>query len=567
MINNKKMLKFFLRYQKPHLKTGVIIGCLLLLNVLLRLPMPLVARFMIDKVIISKDFKTLNFLSIGLFFFILFSQITRYIARVMLAKYKASIRYEMENDLYLHIQKLPMNYFSDKKTGYIMERMSELSSADILMVETIVDIIKNVLTFLTGLILLLKLHLLIGIISVSVLPFFIYAIKKFHKKLKYVNMELYEAGANYQGKLECNINSIERIKTKVKEIKEGERFSRKLKVYLNKEVKSEKISIIASIVASFIGVIAPFIVLWFGISEIIKGNLTLGSYFAINAFLGYLYGPAQNLTGISYRISQAMAGLERVYELFDLKEEESGNTEISEIKDIVYKNVDFSYTKDKPVLNKINLTIRKGEKIAIVGKSGEGKSTILKLLLKLYLPQAGNIYVSGINIEKVINQSIRSKICYISQNSTILEEDVEELISSGEIKKTLIKFNLNPNIKRILQKRLSGGEVQRIDLAEVLVNKKDLLLLDEATASLDYKSEKIVLKAIFEQYKNKTVIFVAHRLTSVMNFERIIVIDKGRVVEEGSHRQLLKKKGVYYSLWRNVRKMKYNNKKEKRIAV
>jgi len=538
---NKKILIFFLKYQKPYLKKGMVISGLLLFNVCLTLPMPLIARYLIDKVIATKNYSTLNRLCIILFLLIVALQVSRYFSYILLAKYKALVRYDLEKELYLHIQKLPISFFSNKKTGYIMERISEISSADILMVETIVDITKNIITFLIGAFLILKFHLKLGLISLSVLPLFVYSMKRFHKILKSISLRLLEAEANYKGKLERNINSIERIKTKIKELFEGERFSESLKRYLVMEIKSEKVSALANIIASFIGSIAPFIVLWYGISEIMKGKLSVGTFFAINSFLGYLYGPAQSLTNISYKISYAIAGLERVYELFNLKEESDGYKDIAEISDIILKNVSFSYNKGHLVLDNVTLKIKKGEKVAIVGKSGEGKSTFFKLLLKLYLPQEGEIFISGFNIKEIRNNSLRSKIHYVSQESILLEDDIKDKIISKKITKTLKKFNLDIDIDRIYQKKLSSGELQRIDLAEVLQNVRDVLLLDEATSNLDYESERYILKNIMEKYKKKTVIFIAHRLTSIIDFERIIVFNKGKIIEEGTHKELIKK--------------------------
>ncbi len=552
MFHSKKALfKFFLSYQKPYIGLALFEGILLLINVLLQLPMPLVTKYLIDNMIPSRDFKALNLLCIALLLIILMRQGSGYLMRVLISKYKTRIHFDLEKDLYLHIQQLQLNFFTSKPSGYILGRISEVSSAESLMADTFLSVLRDFLTLAVGTVLILKLHLKLGIVSLAILPFFILSLKIFHKKLKELNRTLREERAKYFGKIEKNINSIEKIKTSLKEEEEGERVSKRLFSVTFLNFKSEKLSALASAVSSFIGLIAPFVVLWYGISEIIKGNLTLGTFFAINSFLGYLYGPAQRLTEIGYSLSRALAGLERVYEVFSEKEEEKEGDEISEIGDIEFSNVSFSYNGNDEVLEGLSLRIKKGEKVAIVGRSGEGKSTIVRLLLKLYQPMDGTLLISGKDIKKINKKSLREKISYISQNQRILEEDIEE--RKEELKEIVKNLGIGETIEReqVLQSGLSGGEVQRLEIAEALLKKGELLIIDEGTSNLDYETERKALKAILEKYKGKTILFVVHRLSSIKEFDRILVLKNGKIAEEGSHEELLRKCGIYASLWKS----------------
>lgn len=550
IFHSKKVLfKFFLSYQKPYILLALFSGFLLLINVLLQLPMPLVTRYLIDNIIPSKNFKALNLLCLALLAVILLRQLSGYLMRVLIAKYKAKVHFDLERDLYLHIQQLPLHFFTSKPSGYILSRISEVSSAEALMADTFLSVLKDFLTLLVGAILILKLHFKLGIVSLLILPLFIFSLASFHKRLKSINKTLREESAKYFGKLEKNINSIEKIKTSLKEEDEGERVSKRLLSVTSLNIKSEIFSALASTVSSFIGLIAPFFVLWYGVSEIIRGNLTLGTFFAINSFLAYLYGPAQRLTEIGYSLSRALAGLERVYEIFSEKEEEKGGEEIDEIGDIEFSNVSFSYNGSEKVLNGLNIKINKGEKVAIVGRSGEGKSTIVRLILKLYEPMDGKILISGKDIKTINRKSLRGKISYISQNQKILEEDIEE--RKEELKEIVRDLGIGETFEReqILQSGLSGGEAQRLEIAEALVKRAELLIVDEGTSNLDYETERRALKALIEKYKEKTVIFVAHRLTSIKEFDRILVLDNGKIVEEGKHGELIKKGGTYALLW------------------
>ncbi len=549
----KKLFMFFYNYQRKYLSLAVGAGVLLFINVIMQLPMPLVTRYLIDTIIPARDFKALNLLCLLLLGIILLSQFSAYFMRYLTVRYNARVHLDLERDLYFHVQELPMSYFSRRPSGYILSRIGEVSSVEAIMADTFLYVLRDVITILVGAVLILKLHLLLGLVSLFVLPFFILSLKAFHKKIKEISIQLKEENAQYTGKLERNINSIEKIKSAVKEEKIGQRLVGKLTTVIHLRIKSQMINTLAGIVAGFVGSISPFVVLWVGVSEIMKDHLTLGTFVAINAFLGYLYGPAQRLTNVGYTISQAMAGLERIYEVFNEKEEDKSGEPAGEILDIVFENVDFSYNGDgrEQVLKNLNLRIKSGEKVALVGESGQGKSTIVKMILKFYQPQTGHVYFSGKDSRTIGVKSLRKKIAYISQKQQILEEELEEKIKDEEVRNLLKKFRLDKTIedKEVFQTEFSGGEVQKIELMESILREADILIVDEGTSNIDYNSEKIVLNELFEKYRDKIIIFIAHRLSSITDFERIAVIDKGTVAEEGTHIQLIKKQGKYHFLW------------------
>jgi ATP-binding cassette subfamily B protein len=317
--------------------------------------------------------------------------------------------------------------------------------------------------------------------------------------------------------------------------------------------KSNLINALATTLASFIGMIAPFIVLWYGVSEIIRGNLTLGTFVAINSFIGYLFNPARQLTNTGYSISRALAGLERIYELFKEKEELKVGEPIQTINSIEFRNVEFAYEGNEPVLKNLNLKINRGEKIALVGESGEGKSTLVKMIMKYYIPTNGEIYLSGKNSSDFEVKSIRKKIAYISQRQTILEDVFMDRIKDEQVINLLKKLKFEKSINEINptphQKEFSGGEAQKIEIMESLLKDADMLIIDEGTSNIDFNAERIALKELLKKYQHKIIIFIAHRLTSITDFERIIVIDDGQILEEGNHESLIKKEGKYFSLW------------------
>ena len=551
IIKQKQLIRFFFNYQKKYLGIAIGAGVLLFINVLLQLPMPLITRYVIDNVIPAKNFKTFNIICFLLLGIILISQLSNYFMKLLIIKCKAYVHYDLERDLYFHVQELPISYFSKKTPGYILSRINEVSSVEAVMADTFFYILKDVITLLVGAVLILSMHLILGLVSLFVLPLFILSIKAFHKRIKGINKRLREENAQYVGILEKNINSIEKIKSSVKEESEGQRLVRKLSAFIQLRIKAHILSAFAGIVSAFIGMISPYVVLWFGISEIMRGSLTLGTFVAINSFLAYLYGPAQRLSNIGYKVSRALAGLERIYEVFNEPEEDKSGETVENIKEIVFDNVSFAYNGSDPVLKNLDLTIKQGQKVAVVGESGQGKSTLVKLLLKFYQPDSGHIYFSGKDSRDIAFKCLRRKIAYISQKQQLLEEEFIEKFQDRRVKSLLKKLRFEKAVagKDIYQSEFSGGEVQKIELAESILKEAEVLIMDEGTSNIDYNSEKLALEELFNKYKDKIIIFIAHRLRSITDFERIVVIGDGRVLEQGTHLQLMKARGKYHILW------------------
>lgn len=553
LFKQKNLIKFFYNYQRKYLPLAIGAGVLLLINVLLTLPMPLVTRYLIDHIIPSGNLQHLNLLCALLLTAILLNQGVAYFYRYLIIKYKARVNFDLEQDLYFHIQELPMSYFSKRPTGYILSRIGEVSATEAVMADTFFNISKDVITMIVGAVFMLKYHLTLSLVSFIVLPFFIFALKFFHKRIKEINKKLKEENALYTGTLEKNLTAIEKIKSTVNEQKTGQRLMDKLSSLIRLRIKSQLLGTLAGVVAAFFGVISPIVLIWYGSAEIMNGNLTLGTFFAFNSFLGYLYGPAQRLTNIGYTFSQAMAGLERIYELFNETEEDKSGDTPPDIKEIVFENVNFSYNghDGENVLNNLNLTIKSGERLAIVGESGQGKSTLVKMILKFFHPDTGRLTFSGKDSRHIAVKDLRRKIAYISQRQRILEEELEEKLSRGETRALLKKFRLDKSIDNgeVRQTEFSGGEIQKLELMESVLRQADVLIVDEGTSNIDYNSEKIVLQELLDKYHDKIFIFIAHRLSSITDFDRIIVIDRGSVAEEGTHGQLIEKQGKYRFLW------------------
>ena len=323
-------------------------------------------------------------------------------------------------------------------------------------------------------------------------------------------------------------------------------------------------------VMEFLSMTGVAVVLWFGGKDVIDGVWTLGDFTAFILAITQMYQPIKNFAQLNSTIQKAVAGSERVFEILDEKNSiyDLPNAKVldSFSKDIVYKNVNFSYEKGKQILRGINIDIKKGQTVAFVGSSGSGKSTIANLVLRFYDVDNGEILVDGINIKDLKLSSLRDKIGVVSQDVFLFNDTIKYNISYGKMDATDEEIETvakAANAHKFISKmpkgyntligergmKLSGGEKQRIAIARAMLKNPPILVLDEATSALDSESEKLVQEAIETLMKNRTVILIAHRLSTVINADKIVVIDKGCVAEVGKHQELLDKGGIYSKLY------------------
>ncbi len=340
-------------------------------------------------------------------------------------------------------------------------------------------------------------------------------------------------------------------------------------------------------ISSVISEIGNLVLLYVGISQVINNELSLGSYMAFMTLAGYFMDPISNLVGLQLQIQEADISMKRLSEIMDYEREQelciSVDNRMPSINDnetaphtyqdidkvdgdIELSHVTFRYGNRKPALDDISFTIPEGKKVALVGASGSGKSTVVKLLLKYYQPENGEITIDGVDIEEYTNHSIRKVISYVPQNIELFSKSIYDNIriskqsaTLDEVKEAAKKADAHEFIKRLPMQYytyleeagngLSGGEKQRIVLARAFLKENQFYIMDESTSNLDFATENIIFDMIYNKFRKKTMLIVAHRLATVKNCDKIIVMDKGHIVEQGTHKELLAKKGQYYRLW------------------
>ena len=309
-----------------------------------------------------------------------------------------------------------------------------------------------------------------------------------------------------------------------------------------------------------------------GIMQVIEGNVTLGGMMAFMTLSGYFMDPVGRLVSLQLSIQEANISMKRISEIMDYereqdKEDDDRFQEIEAVDDdIELKNITFRYGNRKPVLNNVSFIIPKGKKVALVGGSGSGKSTIAKLLLKYYEPEAGEIMIDGVDIGEYTNDSLRRNISYVPQNIELFSKSIYDNIRVSrmnatleEVKEAAKAADAHDFIKKLPMQYytfleeagngLSGGEKQRIALARAFLKKNEFYILDESTSNLDFATENIIFDMIYNKFRKKSMLIIAHRLATVKNCDVIIVLDKGEIIEQGTHEELLERKGRYYELW------------------
>ncbi|MBU5591222.1 peptidase domain-containing ABC transporter [Clostridium sp. MSJ-4] len=468
-----------------------------------------------------------------------------------------------------HVYKLPMQFFTTRKVGDILTRFSDsFTIKNILTSVSLSLIIDVILATVSAVILyIMNTTLFVVILALTIISaVLIYIFKEPYKK---INLKQMEAGARLNSNIIESLKGIETLKVLAAEDKTIEKLETEYIKNLKIAFKEGVLSNIQGSISSGVSTIGDLILMYIGATLVIDGKTTLGSLMAFTSLSQYFMGPIGRLIGLQLSIQEASISLKRISEIYEVEREqlEEDKVKIESIDGgIELENITFRYGSRSPVLKDVTIKIPKGKKVALVGESGSGKTTISKLLLKYYSPEEGKIKISGYDIGELDIYDLRKAIAYVPQNVELFSGSIKENLLLGksganyeEIKSTCENASCNSFIEKLPAKYdtfldeagggLSGGERQRLALARALLKKSKFLILDEATSNLDFISEAKIYDTLFVKGKDLTMLIIAHRLSTIRNCDIIYVMDQGRVVEEGDHDTLLKKKGYYYKLY------------------
>ena len=469
-----------------------------------------------------------------------------------------------------HIYKLPMKFFASRKTGDITTRFSDAFTIKDIFTNIALSLIMDIsMALITGVILFQmnpKLFAIIVMMTIiSIVLVFI-----FKQPYKKINEEQMRQSSILNSEIIEGLRAVETIKGNANEDIELESIEREYIKSLRISYKEGMLSNVQGTISSVISGAGNLVMLYVGIMQVINNSLTLGSYMAFMTLAGYFMDPIGNLVSLQLSIQEANISMKRLSEIMDYEREQQSERQYQEITqidgDIKLNHVTFGYGNRKPALDDVSFTIEKGQKVALVGASGSGKSTIAKLLLKYYEPQSGDITIDGMDISEYRNDDIRRAVSYVPQNIELFSKSIYDNIrvtrqsaTLDEVREAAKAADAHEFIKRLPMQYytyleeagngLSGGEKQRIALARAFLKENQFYIMDESTSNLDFATENIIFDMIYNKFRKKTMLIIAHRLATVKNCDKIIVMDKGKIIEQGTHKELLEKKGQYYRLW------------------
>lgn len=567
---NRGLLFRFTSLLKPHkrLVSEILVASLLLS--LFGVFVSFYFRFLIDEVLYSQIRSTLNLCSICYLLVIIFQTVIEYCRSQLILYLGTKIDVSLLSDFFCHLLHLPLNFFSARKTGEILSRINDAEIVKDAISSTTLGIIIDSFMLFVGGFFLFKMGM--SLLPVSVVPVVLSAIvvwlyaNPFKRKIRArAILEADKNAAMYE-----SINGISTIKGLSTENKAYVRVEEKIVSAAGMGLELGKLGNLQNAVQNLISGIGTLSLYWLGSFLIFDGKITLGQLISFNTLSGFFLGPLKRLLTMQLHLQEVMISAERLTDIIDMEEECPDEEKLEDVEqldgDIEFKNVTFSYGTRGRAVEDVSFVIPAGKKVAFVGSSGSGKTTLLKLLMKFYELEEGQILINGTDISELKTSSFREKIGYVPQESLLFSGTISENIAWGcdtpepkKIVASAMAAQAFDFIQRLPEKfntfvgehgsTLSGGERQRLAMARILMRNPHMLILDEATASLDSISEQAIMDTIFTRIRGRTVIMVAHRLSTIKDCDLIYVFNKGKLVEQGNHFELLAKNGFYKSLW------------------
>jgi subfamily B ATP-binding cassette protein MsbA len=522
-----------------------------------------------DKIFFEKNGRLLVLIPFGVVLLYLARGVFDYLQAYLMGFVGQKIITDIRNLVFKRLQLQPLAFFDKTPTGLIISRITnDISLIQGAVADSFTAILKDAFTIIGLVFVVFYRDWKLAIIAFIVLPFATYPIIAFGRRLRKISVQNQKAMAKLTSFLHETITAQRIVKAFTMESYEGGKFNDENENLFRIVVRRYKVKALSSPVMEVLGGIAVAFIIWYGGGAVISGRSTPGNFFSFTTALLLLYEPIKRLNKENHNIQQGLAAAQRVFEVIDRVPEvgdKPGAIEIADVKGMIdFIDVSFKY-EDKMVLKHINLRIARNETVALVGESGVGKTTLVNLILRFYDVTDGSLMLDGIDIRDVTTTSLRENIALVTQDVILFNDTILNNITHGKpqdiqkVEAAIRSAYAHEFIAKLPKKldtvagergvRLSGGQKQRIAIARALYKDAPILILDEATSSLDSASEVEVQRALENLMKGRTTIIIAHRLSTIMNADRIVVLDGGSIVQEGTHRELIGVEGRYKSLY------------------
>jgi subfamily B ATP-binding cassette protein MsbA len=525
---------------------------------------------LLDEIFFNKDGTMLKLVPLVIMGVFLVKGLFSYSYNYLLQKVGQSIIRDLRNLLYSHIQSLPLSFFQKKPTGELISRiLSDVNLIQGAVSNVLVGILKDTcqVIFLIGVIFYQDWRM--ASIAMISLPLVIYPIVNFGRRHRRLSRGSQQTTAQVSNILYETITGNRIVKAFSMEKYEVSRFAKTLDELFAIVMRNTRIGAISSPLMEVLGGVGISLVVWYGGSQVLADKSTPGTFFSFLTALIMIYQPIKGVSAINNSLQQGIAAAERVFDVLDIQSdvaEKKDAIELPLIKDAIeFTNARFQYDEDTEVLKGINLKVKAGEVLAVVGTSGGGKSTLVNLIPRFYDVSSGSLTIDGTDIRDVTFKSLRDQVGVVTQQTILFNDTVRNNIAYGSLDASEEQIkdaaraahalgfiqNMPKGFDTVIGEsgaRLSGGERQRISIARAILKNAPILILDEATSSLDTESEHEVQQAIENLVQSRTTIVIAHRLSTIRNADRIVVIQAGEIVEEGTHDTLLPLGGVYKML-------------------
>ncbi len=558
-----------LRYVGPYRWNLAFAAALLVLSTALGLIWPQVVQRVLDLGL--KDPGILDSLVVLLIFVLLIRSAIDGVRQFVMSWTGEKVIFDLRMGIVTHLQSLSLSFFNQRKTGDLMSHVtSDATLVHGVVTQTIIQVLGQVLTLVGGVTVIFLMNWRLALLTLVVAPPIGVIGQFLGRRIRDISRAAQDAQGEAVGVLQEALAEVRVVQAFTREDYEAKRFHEKLMIMFDKSIERSRISSIMFPAIGFLGFASSIVVLWYGGHQVAAGELTPGQLVAFLLYMGMVAGPVGGLAGQWTGIQQAFGAADRIFALLDTEPEvrdRPGALPIGPVRgEIEFDEVSFRYADGPLVFENLSTAFRESETTALVGPSGAGKTTLVNLVGRFYDPVAGSVRVDGRDVRDVTVRSLREQIAVVPQEPILFGDTIRENIrygrldaSAADIQAAAQAANATEFIARMPKGletivgergvRLSVGQRQRVAIARAILRDARILLLDEATSSLDNESEFLVQQALDRLMRGRTTIVIAHRLSTVERADRILVLDRGRIVEDGTHGELLAKSGLYHRLY------------------